>query len=115
MENIEIGQVLMAIGTVTSLLLAYNAYKATKADIINKMSDSLIKTIGTIEKLRLRVTNQGARIDLQDNEISVLKGRIRILENINVLLREYIRTLFKQFKEHDIEPVTPPKELDLND
>jgi len=114
MENLDIGQVLMAIGTVTSLILAYNAYRATKADVINKMSNTITDTIDTIEKLRLRVTNQGARIDLQDNEIKALRGRIRILENINVLLRTYIRKLFKQLKSHNIEPVAPPEELDLD-
>lgn len=104
--EINLADLLTGIGVITSLFIALRAFRATKADVISKMEDALSGAITTIVELQAREVTQDAQIKL-------LRGRIRVLENAEALLRTYIARLLEQMRDNEIEPVKPPADLDI--
>ena len=97
--DIDIMGIVSLIGAATGIIIALNARKATKADVISKLHKSLEGALDTIEKMRTQAIERG--------------NRITALETAGILLRRYVKALIKQLVDNEIEPTPPPSGLDL--
>ena len=97
--DISVMDVVSFIGAATGIVIALNARKATKADIIGKLQGSLEGALDTIEQMRVQAIAQG--------------NRITALETASILLRRYVKALIRQLIDNKIKPLPPPAGLDL--